>query len=340
MISSFTSRNGKIVPTLQCSFVIFVIYLCISQVPRQYERKNRMGNDKLRAGLLQSSSRELQEKQYQVGLDFFIMGYPKTGTSSMMQYLDSNDELKIIGKNSNALAEYGISGEEDVKRLFDQIESAYLNSDKDGERYGIKWPGAISGKGMGGKCLELIKQYNPEGTETKLLIGMRHPVRWFESFYKYRRGGQPGSPPTTALIGGWCWSGVCTDRARFEEGIIQLGKLPLRPEDIQYEATHKNFGVIPGGTPYKVLLYLEEQLGNDDTERKSVFLNDLSSFLEVKEPFTVKHDVPQRNVDHNKHFDICEPQHKPVRDVLVKNGLKTAEWIRSNLHCKGIKFIM
>jgi len=72
----------------------------------------------------------------------------------MMQYLDSNDELKIIGKNSDALSEFGINGEEDVKRLFDKIESAYLNSDKDGERYGIKWPRAISGKGMGGKCLD------------------------------------------------------------------------------------------------------------------------------------------------------------------------------------------
>ena len=130
----------------------------------------------------------------------------------------------------------------------------YLNSNKD-ERYGIKFPGAIKSKGRGSESLRFIEQLNPEGTETKLLVGMRHPVRWFESFYNYRQGGEPGSPPTTDLIKGE-WNGVSTNGARFEEGIKQLGKVPLQPEDPHYAAAQRNFG--DGGTPYKVFLYLEE----------------------------------------------------------------------------------
>ena len=85
---------------------------------------------------------QLQEKEYKVGLDFFIMGWPKTGTSSLMRFLDSSDELKVVVKPEdaykNGLAEFRLKQDSNVSLLFDQIKQAHRNSVKDGERYGIK----------------------------------------------------------------------------------------------------------------------------------------------------------------------------------------------------------
>mmetsp|Transcript_17361 Transcript_17361/g.21941 ORF Transcript_17361/g.21941 Transcript_17361/m.21941 type:complete len:354 (+) Transcript_17361:150-1211(+) len=313
---------------------LLLLAILTSRVLCHDEIENRKGN--LRAALFQQSrTRKVMEKEYKKGLDFFIMGWPKTGTSAMMEYLDSSKELKIVtkSKQENAkLSEFHIDGKEDVDLLFDRIEEEYLTSDEGKEpQYGIKWPGAISGKGVGPESIEYLEKYNPEGTQTKLLIGMRHPVRWFESFYNYRARPNQRPPPSATLIGSHAWAGVCTDRVRYEEGIMQLGNFPLRSKDEEWIQGHGHMGVVNGGTPYKVFFYLQEQLSDDDKVRHGKFLEELSSFMEVKVPFTVDNDVPDRNHDHHKRFDICNKEHNEVRKVLVENGKETAKWIRANL---------
>jgi len=313
---------------------LLLLAILTSRVLCHDESERRNGN--LRAASLSDPrTRKVMEKEYRKGVDFFIMGWPKTGTSSMMAYLDSSKELKVVTKNidENAdAAEFHLEGPEDIDILFDRIELDYLLSNEEEElQYGIKWPGAISSRGMGTESIEYLEKYNPVGTETKLLIGMRHPVRWFESFYNYRAGRTGTPPPSASLIGSHAWAGVCTDRVRYEEGIMQLGNFPLRSKDEEWIQSHGHMGVVNGGTPYKVFFYLQEQLSDDDKVRHGKFLEELSSFMEVKVPFTVDNDVPDRNHDHHKRFDICNKEHNEVRKVLVENGKETAKWIRANL---------
>ena len=289
----------------------------------------------LRGGLLNRLARKLmyESKEYKIGLDYFIMGFPKTGTTSLMRYFDSHDGMHHLSKDPTAtkLTEWQIHRTEDMGVLFQQIEEEYLKSDKDKEKFGIKWPDAVRGKGLGMEIVKLLQEYNPQDTDTKLLIGLRHPVSWFESYYNYRAfvHNIENPPPTASLIGYEDWMGVCTDTARFEEGILQLGNLPLRAEDEKWMEEHVHLKVNSGGTPYKVFLYLEEQLGDDDTEQHKMFLAELSSFLELKKPFTIEHDVKRENDQSHKRYDICDAEHDAVREELVRNGKKTAEWFRS-----------
>jgi len=327
---------------LYCPILLVFLAFCVSSVLCHDDDNNRNNSEKIAKHLQaiasqpQSSttaSRTLKEQQRKVGLHFFIVGYPKTGTSAMMSYLDSRNELKIVKRvdtgSDNDPPEFPMAIEEDVDFLFDRIEEEYVKSDKD-QKYGIKWPGAISGKGIGVESIKRIGEYNPLGNEIKIIVGLRHPVRWFESFYNYRSK-HLVPPPTTSLIGSNDFHGVCTDTARFEKGIMQLGKIPLRAQDEQFFENHENYNLISGSGGLKVFLYLEEQLSDHDKERHGLFMKELSSYLEVKESFSVDDHFPETNVDSNPDVDICGVEHVAVRRELVRNGRKTANWIRANI---------
>ncbi len=68
--------------------------------------------------------------------------------------------------------------------------------------------------------MNICKTYFPT---TKVIVGIRHPVMWFESFYNYQVG------RTTSSLSGKCESHqkVCTDRARFHAALARLRKTPL-----------------------------------------------------------------------------------------------------------------
>ena len=321
--------------SLQYSLLLLLLRIQTFRVLCQDE-SYRDGN--LRATLLQSREAQVEDRKYdrEKGLDFFMMGWPKTGSTSMMQYLDSSDELKIVTnhKEDSMLTEFCFDEVEGaVGRLFERIEEEYVNSKKD-VRYGIKCPESISKGTDPAALLKVLKEHNPNGTETKLLIGLRHPVQWFESFYNYRTKKIVSKPPPSkSLIGSAAhsWRGVYTDRARYEEGIMLLKNFISQPEDKEWIESHDDMGVVDGGKPYKVFIYLMEQFTDHDKDRRGQFLQELSVFMEVEKPFTVGDEVPKRNIDSHKIYDFCEKEHDEVRWELVQNGKKTAEWIRANL---------
>ena len=101
-----------------------------------------------------------------------------------------------------------------------------------------------------GKSCKLPKELNPKGIKcpgvlyrphdilyykkyfphAKLIIGLRHPISWLESFYNYQLWRNVTAMPqnTTQLIG-QCnkHQKVCTDRARFHAALARLGKTEL-----------------------------------------------------------------------------------------------------------------
>eukprot|EP00978_Attheya_sp_CCMP212_P033149 scaffold132484_cov28-Attheya_sp.AAC.1 len=220
--------------------------------------------------------------------------------------------------------------------MFKELQSMPLNSEN--MKRGIKWPSAIARDNV--LSIKHLATYNPKGFSTNIVIGMRHPVEWFESFYNFRALGrcnwQENSttmPPPESMIGSVdkSFEQLYTDFARYELSIMQLGKFELDMNDIQLLA---QFNLRTIQTPSKLFFYVLDQLDDKDIERSTLFKKDLQLFLGLKNKFP---QFPHQNIIPPKtkfpgKIDICEtPRFDKLRQILVINGKATSNWIKNKL---------
>lgn len=134
-------------------------------------------------------------------LDFAIVGYAKCGTSTMMEWLGQHPQVLSRGQELPHLT-LGKIG------LF--AKNCY-NLDTDPTKLrAYKNPTDVQNL----RAIRLLREYFPR---TRLLIGIRHPIWWFQSFYNYRIQNSGDMPPAIDLKG-TCFKrsqGVCVDRASF-----------------------------------------------------------------------------------------------------------------------------
>lgn len=179
-------------------------------------------------------------------LDFSIVGFPKTGTSSLMLYLEQQADSVFIFEDERC----ELGWNQHVKLLRDLYKHYQPH-----RRMGIKCP----------RDLEIdlsLGNYHQFFPTTKFIVGLRHPILWFQSFYNFRVTNEFEMPPAEKLIGK-CkrWNqGVCTFRANFSRHLEQI-----EPER-------------------DVFLYHVDQLQRTDAERSKQFLSDLGMFLDVQRP--------------------------------------------------------
>ena len=263
-------------------------------------------------------------------LDFYIMGFPKCATSSMMRLF-----MKIVNKTDIIVMddyseEYNTNDMKNVERLLEKIEDG-RNTNSEVKKYGIKWPTALHKDSDFVKSMKNLMELNPQHEETKIIIGMRHPVRLFESYWNFRELNDHDMPPPSTLIGSSKvgFKDVYTEMCQFEKSLMQLGKFILEKDDFAWlEENHKT--VLP--TKNKVFLYLQEQFQDENMTRFENFLDDLLLFVGVEEAKVTPDDFPHYNViDEEKPFNICDEEHKEVRDVLLSGGNATAKRFQRNL---------
>ena len=230
-------------------------------------------------------------------LDFSIVGFPKTGTSTIMLYLKNHTESVFIFDDERC--ELGWNQEVPLlKDLYREYQPNLL--------MGIKCPWNLEVD----NSLDNYRTYFPE---TKFIVGVRNPIRWFESFYNFRIHNEFPMRPPQRLIGK-CKKlnkGVCTDRANFSNHLARI-------EDSR-----------------KVFLFETSQLKN--SESTNVFLRDLEEFLGLKTPLRgpMMHVKPGRKPMSKEHeeelnskkIDICEPQYVYLRGVLKDHASESADWI-------------
>jgi len=249
-------------------------------------------------------------------LHFAIIGFAKTGTSTLMKLLASSDELfvpefescKIPGELNYFL--YDMSG-------FNESEG--LN-----QRRGLKCPNLIENIGL----------MTPMYPHTNFIIGLRHPIKWFESFYNFRANNSNGNyPAAETKIGSGGIAAVVTDRAQFHIKLAALGKTPMLEEEKEL-FSQKMIPYIKPLSQSKIFLYDIDQLRTNDT---STFRNELENFLELEKPLPEPpHFIPGKNrtgkllVDVTKiKIDICEERYDELRKVLLDNGTRAQKWIRT-----------
>jgi len=230
-------------------------------------------------------------------LDFSIVGFPKTGTSTLMLYLKNqtqsvfifDDERCELGWNQHVPL---------LKDLHREYHPHLL--------MGIKCP----------RDLEVdyaLNNYRSFFPETKFIVGIRSPIRWFESFYNFRVHNEFPMLPPQKLVGR-CKKlnqGVCTNRANFSDHLSKI-------EDSR-----------------KVFLYEMSQLQN--RESMDVFLRDLQEFLGLKTPLDgpMMHVKPGRKPMSKEHeqelmsnkINICEDQYAELRELLKQQASASAHWI-------------
>ena len=280
-----------------------------------------------------------------VALSFLVAGYPKSGTTSLLYAFKRHNQTIFPSREV-----CGVSSKRGLDKVGRELKEAFAtttttttttttpgssdsattsSSSNDVTIAGVKCPQAISSP----HGLQHLVEYSPE---LKLIVGLRHPVRLFESYYNYRitsmhdKGIQNfEAPPIESLIGAEnSWKDVSTDTSRFELGLQQLGKVRLSKHQMK-TLMSKHRVVAP--VPFRVFLYTMEQIADHDKERSTKFGEDMQSFLGLSEPIVFTHENKNHFVGAKKHpetIDICEPRYDDLRQLLVSQGNTTQKWIK------------
>jgi len=177
-------------------------------------------------------------------LDFAIIGFPKCGTSFMKDYLNQTEETFVYHR------EFCIKKPSDLKRFVETYHELHVRFQQQKLqqqqhpkyntrtiKFGLKCPGVL----YRSYDMKIYEKYFPK---TKFIVGIRHPISWFESFYNYQMVRNVSMPQSTATLVGKCddddgssvnnndedhhhHQKVCTDRARFHAALARLRKTPL-----------------------------------------------------------------------------------------------------------------
>jgi hypothetical protein len=247
-------------------------------------------------------------------LDFAIVGHPKTATTFTMDWLASQDEIQMYRREINSL---------NMGKPAELVSELYTLPVGGEYKRGYKAPRDL----FSIEAMNSISEYWPD---CKLVVGLRHPVMWFESFYNFRVRRGRIMPPAGSLIGE-CPShshGVCTDEAQFHLHLNLLGKTNRTTA-----GEKKLLKPLPSEVPTlahmhnQVFLYEISQLGDEDKTRAYKYRRDLGSFLGLE------HEISPivQGESRNYHFDldICEDRYRPLRRALMDIAKPASEWIRT-----------
>lgn len=271
-------------------------------------------------------------------LDFAIIGFPKTGTTSMLRHLSEITHMPP-SESCSLTDNTGIT--KLVKDMYSDRNKRLEVIDKNGDVFddsqlrGLKCPQDLSSD----VSLHNYAKYFPK---TKLIVGIRHPVRWFESLYNFRVSNVPWKKMlhTTKLTRGCTFGsqGVCGHRANFADYLSQLGKTPM---DSAKELDLLSMGLPPVKTPVgKVFLYDVSQLSEseDGIIQSTRFRQDLKDFLglSVDIPPFPRIDTsgrfnflePVKKQTEQDMIDICDSDHDKIRNVLMDKARIASRWMK------------
>ena len=108
--------------------------------------------------------------------NFGIIGFPKTGTSFLLHALGKHPEISMPTSETCKLSKFDKLKKENIFLIAAQQSEDERTPPT---RYGFKCPEMI-------RETSLLENFEPISNETRLVVGVRHPVLWFQSFYNFR----------------------------------------------------------------------------------------------------------------------------------------------------------
>ncbi|KAL9190970.1 hypothetical protein ACHAXT_000676 [Thalassiosira profunda] len=281
------------------------------------------------------------------GLDFAIIGLPKTGTTFLLNELGLHPEVTMPPEEICDICHD--NGAEWTAEWLRNASSAPAASGLP-QKYGLKCPKMV-------RDTRAIDNLISMGSDTRLVVGVRNPVLWFQSFYNYRvydyynldgvtGEGRIKSPFELSKgkgdTGEKHWGGLSTKHARFEVYLRQLAKVPITKREL-LEMTngtrHMPDRISPN--PYKVFVYATEQLADKNATRALQLRKDLQDFLGLTEPIaerqvgrnSAKENSKQYSKEYDEHLkeygemDICNRKYGRIKRMLMAQATNTSRWI-------------
>jgi hypothetical protein len=260
-------------------------------------------------------------------LNFAIVGFPKCGTSTLMHHLENHDEMHVFD-----IERCDLTGNQQATLIRD----LYHDMPK-GSHYvrGIKCPQDVESTQLS------IQAYQTWFPSTKFIVGVRHPILWFESFYNFRIHNHYVLPPPQQLIGpcGQGSYGCCTDRSNFHFHLSNLGKTPftaaeanlMRKPLLRFRKNETHFQA-------PIFLYEISQLSDPDETRAATLRKDLQNFLGLNKPIPPfiwfkpgrNHTEESIKKVNSRKIDICDDQHRTVRKRLLEQAQQASTWISNH----------
>lgn len=253
-----------------------------------------------------------QNENVQQLMDFAIIAHGKCGTTYLQNILRRHPETDMPEHELHNMRYNDIAG---------MIE-ALLELEPTKKR-GYKAPNDL-GRLV---ALKAIHQYWPD---TKLIVGVRHPVSHFESWYNYNtRQGLVLKPAENMTV---------PEQSKFHGHLALLGKTnvldPEEAELLQYRLTAK---VQPPRMANKVFLYEVGQMFDTTEGRNVQFHSELQNFLGLKTPLfeNPKEDLTkvvrptQKSPNYHYAIDFCEDKYREMRGRLITHGSRAARWIKT-----------
>ena len=271
-------------------------------------------------------------------LDFAIIAFPKSGTTFMKDYLNQTSETYVYDR------EYCMKRHEDVGDFVREYYDLHVRYNQPQYpktiQFGLKCPGVFY-------RADDIHLYNKFFPSTKFIVGLRHPVKWFESFYNYQVYRNVSLPTNTSKLIGRCidHKKVCTDRGRLHAALARLGKTPmleneelslLYGQDIIQATRHSNtdmmtsstqdhrrLSVQPDGLANEIFLYEVRQI--HDKESSKELSKSIQRYLGIHEEFP---EIQQYKQNKTRAINICNGEHDKARKVLVEHASSASNWIQ------------
>jgi hypothetical protein len=260
-------------------------------------------------------------------LQFAIVGHGKCGTTAIADWLSQNPQVRIPKQETLELA---------LGTVTEFISRVYIDHPPGRSVNGYKCPGDIRSP----KSIRALSQYFPK---TVLIIGIRHPVLWFESLFNFKvQNLRPQFPSDywgdpNKLIGK-CTSYrdfmcVGTAKGLFHLHLAQLGKTP------NTQSLERQYSTLVGNiikTENPVFLFDVEQLADTNEERVVAFRKDLENLVGLSTPLSstpprikpgkkLSKDLQESRDKHK--IDICDPEYNLLRNELMKISMEASDWI-------------
>jgi hypothetical protein len=177
--------------------------------------------------------------------------------------------------------------------------------------------------------------------QTKLIIGIRSPLSFFESFYNFRAVNTPWKEllPTSKLakrcIPGSL--GICGWRASFVDFLYKMGKTEGTLKERELLELKLNRVNHVGDA----FIYELGQLSDTNQTRARQFRQDLARFLGLRgemPPIPYVNTIGRfdyidawKGEAHKRKINICDDEHSYARRILQDKTERTSKWIREYL---------